>query len=338
MTRHRRRSSGRAGLAELSRLALLALAALSFAGAVTGAASAGSPKLRITYITPTVSPGGTLTIKAVAPTGVRCNVSLLPSKSDRSTKLASRTFPSGRGSWSYRLPLNAVTGSWQVLAWCSKGGTVTASFKVGAAPVTPAQITVVKSGFSIEPLGSETFLHCGVQLQNTSTVSDARNLVVTVTFVDTQGRSLTTEAIDLTVIPAGQTFYASCLAISSVTLSVGSVQVHVKVRESVPKKAQLPIVSALALSADPFGDTQTLTGTITSPYAQAMPQDAAIYAVYYDANGNIIGGDWTPAGASIQPGATVGFTFPDLDPGIASAQVSVDPCGSAGLFGGCTVP
>jgi len=318
--------------------ALLTTVVLCGGSGLAGAASAAAPRLRITYVTPTVSPGGTLTIKAVAPVGVRCTVVLLPTKSDASTKLASRTFPSGRGSWSYRLPLNAATGSWQVLAWCSKGGTVTASFKVGAAPVAPAQITVVKSGFSTDPLGSQTFLHCGVQLQNTSTVSDARNLVVTVTFADTQGRSLTSSEVDLTVIPARQTFYASCLTISNVTLSVGSVQVSVKVGKSVPKKAQLPVVSALTLTPDAFGDTQTLTGSITNPYAQAMPQDAAIYAVYYDANGNIVGGDWTPAGASIQPGATVGFNFPYLATTIASAQVSVDPCGSAAILGGCTVP
>jgi hypothetical protein len=318
--------------------ALLAMVVLCVAGGVAGAASAGNAKLRITYITPTVSPGGTLTIKAMAPVGVRCNAVLLPTKTDASVRLVSRTFTRGRGSWSYRLPLNAVTGTWQVLAWCSKGGTVTASFKVGAARVVPAQISVAKSGFSTQSFGSDNFLYCGVQLQNTSTVSDARNLVVTVTFADTEGRSLTSSEIDLTVVPAGQTFYASCLTISNVTLSIGSVQVSVKVGKSVPKKAQLPVVSALTLTPDAFGGTQTLTGSITNPYAQAMPQDAAIYAVYYDANGNIVGGDWTPAGASIQPGATVGFSFPYLDPAIASAQVSVDPCGSAGLFGGCSVP
>lgn len=318
--------------------ALLATATLCLGSVAAGAASAGNPMLRITYVTPTVSPGGTLTIKAVAPVGARCNAVLLPAKLGAPIKLASHAFTLGHGSWTYRVSTSARTGGWEVLVSCTKGGSAQTSFKVGALPVAPAQIAVVKSGFSTEPFGSQTFLHCGVQLQNTSTVSDARDLVVTVTFADTQGRSLTSDDINLTVIPAGQTFYASCLTISNVTLSIGSVQVSVKVGKSVPKMAQLPVVSALTLTPDAFGGTQTLTGSITNPYSQAMPQDAAIYAVYYDANGNIVGGDWTPAGASIQPGATVGFSFPYLDPAIASAQVSVDPCGSAGLFGGCTVP
>ena len=49
-------------------------------------------KLRITYITPTVSPGGTLTIKAAAPVGARCDAVLLPAKprSSRSPRAHSR--------------------------------------------------------------------------------------------------------------------------------------------------------------------------------------------------------------------------------------------------------
>jgi hypothetical protein len=126
--------------------------------------------------------------------------------------------------------------------------------------VVPAQISVVRSGFSTETFGTQTFLRCGLQLQNTSQVSDARDLTVTVTFVDTQGRSLTTDDINLTVIPAGQTFYASCITIANVTLSVASVQVAFKVGKSVAKHAELPTVSGLKLTPDAFGGTQMLTG------------------------------------------------------------------------------
>jgi hypothetical protein len=328
-------------LADAGRVAaLLAMVVLCAAGGLAGTASAGNAKLRITYLTPTVSPGGTLTIKVAGPVGARCGGQILPSPSPsaRLITLASHALTSGRGAWSYRLPLDAALGKWTVILVCRAGGGIaTGFFKVGAPPVAPAQISVLKSGFSTQTFGSATFLYCGVQLQNTSTASDARNLVVTVTFADTQGRSLTSDEVDLTVIPAGQTFYASCLQISNVTLSVGSVQVSVKVGKSVPKKAQLPVVSALTLAPDSFG-TPTLTGSITNPYAQAMPPDAEIYAVYYNANGNIVGGDRKNAGASIQPGATVGFSFTDLDPSIASAQVSVDPCGVAAILGGCAVP
>ena len=40
----------------------------------------------------------------------------------------------------------------------------------------------------------------------------------------------------------------------------------------------------------------------------------------------------------VHQGKLFGFSFTDLDPSIASAQVSVDPCGVAAILGGCAVP
>jgi hypothetical protein len=237
------------------------------------------------------------------------------------------------------MPASAKLGSYQAAVSCSKGGEAFAAFRVGAPPIAPAQISVVKSGFISQKFDfdASTFLYCGVQLQNTST-TDARNVAVTVTFADTQGRSLTTDEIDLTVIPAGQTFYASCLKVSSVTLTVASVQVQVKVGRSAARGAQLPVISDVKLTPDRFGGTQTLNGNLRNPYSKPMPEQATIYAVFFDASGNIVGGDSTTTGASVQPGATVGFGFNYVAGNVASAQVSVDPCGFASVFGGCQVP
>jgi hypothetical protein len=319
------------------RTLLISVALLLALSVAASAVSAASGKARVTFITPNVSPGGVLTIKASAPKGARCVV-VLSHRTRSFAQLSSHTLTNGRSSWTYRLPASAKPGTWSAALSCSKGGEVFAPFKVGGPPVASAPISVVRSGFSTETFGTQTFLRCGLQLRNISQVNDAQDLTVTVTFADTQGRSLTKDDINLTVIPAGQTFYASCLTIANVTLSVASVQVAVKVGKSVAKHAQLPSVSGLKLTPDEFGSTQTLTGNLTNPYGKAMPEDAEIEAVYFDASGNIIGGDTKRAGASVQPGATVGFSFDYLDANVASAQVSVDPCGSAALFGGCQVP
>lgn len=277
-----------------------------------------------------------LTIKAAAPQGARCTATI--SLTGRPiARLASRELASGRTIWTHRLSATAKLGNYRVVVSCSKGGRASAAFKVGAPPIAPAQISVVKSGFSTEPIGGQTFLNCGVQLQNTST-SDARNVAVTVTFADTQERSLATDEIDLTVIPAGQSVYASCATMmTSVTLSVASVQVAVKVGESAAKGSELPAVSGLTLTPDEFG-TQTLTGNLTNPYATPLPDSAVIYAVYYDASGDIVGGDQATTGASVEPGATIAFSFPNVATNVASAQVSVDPCGFAAELGTCQVP
>jgi hypothetical protein len=300
------------------------------------ASSAAGAKTRITFVTPLVSPGGTLTIKAAAPPGARC-VAVISLHAHSVAQLASHVPRGGRTSWTYRLAASAKLGTYRAAVSCTRGGGAFAAFKVGAPPIAPALISVVKSGFSVETFGSQTFLHCGIQLQNTS-ITDARSLVITVTFADTQGRSLATTEVDLTVIPAGQVFYASCLKLTNVTLAVSSVQVQVKVGKSTAHTGKLPLVTDLKLTPDQYGGTQTLSGSFTNPYSTPMSEDAAIYAVYYDSGGNIIGGDWTQAGASVQPGSTVGFSFPYLDARIASAQVSVDPCGSAALFNQCQVP
>lgn len=315
---------------------LAALFVVALIGAASALASSGT---RITFVTPTLSPGGTLTVKAASVSGARCVADLFPPRLAATVKLGSHVLGSGRGVWTYQLPLNAALGRWSVTVSCTKGGQARGVFKVGPVPIAPAQIQVVKTGFYAETFSFDptVFLNCGVELKNTST-SDARNLAVTVTFADTQGRSLASTEVDLSLIPAGQTFYFSCLKTSAVTLSVSSVQVQVKVGKSTAHTGELPSVSNLKLTSDQFGVSQTLTGSLTNPYAIAMPQDATIYALYFDAGGNFVGGSSTRAGASVQPGATVSFSFANVGTNVASAEVSVDPCGSAALFGGCQVP
>jgi hypothetical protein len=233
------------------------------------------------------------------------------------------------------MPLRAQAGRWDVSVICLPGRySAEASFTVGT-PLKPAQVVVTKSGFSAESGDSGTLLTCGLVLENRSPDSDARDATVTVAFVDTLGRSVASDEFDLTLIPAGQTFYASCFAFPSVTISVASLNVRVIVGKSVPRKAQLPPVSGLAVTQDESGST-TLTGNLTNPYTRAMPEDATIYAVYFDASGNIVGGDEEGAGASVQPGATVGFQFDVFADNVANARVSVDPCGAFAFD--CAVP
>jgi hypothetical protein len=230
------------------------------------------------------------------------------------------------------MPLQLQPGRWELSVICFPGDlTAKASFIVGT-PLKPAQITVAKSGLSTESDGmGGTFMSCGLALVNSSSESDVRDIGVTVQFIGTLGRSAASTEVDLTLIPAGQTFYASCLTLANVTISVASLNVSVTVGKSVPKKAQLPPVSNVTVTAPDDIGGQTITGQFTNPYATAMPEDATIYAVYFDASGNIVDGSWNPTGASVQPGATVGFQFDTLSENVASAQVSVDPCGPLAL-------
>ena len=150
---------------------------------------------------------------------------------------------------------------------------------------------------------------------------------MSVDYVDTLGRSLLHDDIDVALIPAGSTFYAACpLDISNVTLSVAALILKVTVSKSTPRGLELPSVTGVAINTDADGN-RTLAGNITNRYKTPLASDATIHIVYFDASGNIVDGEQSSTGAAIEPGATVGFQFPILIESVASAQVSVDPCG-----------
>src|SRR5262249_33254753 len=163
-----------------------------------------------------------------------------------------------------------------------------------------------------------------VQLKDTSTQADAEDVIVSVDYVDTLGRSLLHDEIDVALIPASSTFYAACQPdISNVTLSVAALTVKVTVGKTTPKGLQLPSVSGVAINTVADGD-RTLVGYITNPYKTPLSSDAAIHIVYFDASGYIVDGEQSSTGAAIEPGATVGFQFPVFLDSVAIAHVSVD--------------
>lgn len=206
-----------------------------------------------------------------------------------------------------------------------------------------AVIRVVKRGFSNEISQSEYFPNCGLELRNFSK-SDARNVVVTVTWVDARGHGLGAVRSDLALIPARQIFYMSCGQTDGLTVRVASLRVNVKVGRSTSSSGNLPIVSRLRLGREGCAEHLTpskcgsgsLTGWITNRYTTRFSPDATIYAVFFDARGKIVGGesDDTTA-ASLKPGANVSFVFSGPGSPIASAKVSVDPCGVDAFIGQC---
>jgi hypothetical protein len=313
------------------------LATIVFAGFV-GTAQASTSCPRVTFLTSTVSPGGTLTLRATDRTGRRCSAALTSLDAGSQIKLGSRRLSRGRAVWSHRLPLNAAVGHWQATVSCSLGEEASRTFKVAVPVVAPAQIEVVNSGFVTQPndFSSSATLICGVELKNVSR-TDARNVTVNVSFADTQGTAVATSTTNLSLIPAGQVFYMSCSQETSVSLTVASVQVSVKVGESTSPTGSLPTVSNLVLTPDQYG-TQTLTGSLTNTYKTQLSQDAEIYALHYSATGGLVGSESTSTGAAVEPGATVSFSFQYIDPTVTTTEVSVDPCGFDVLIGQCTLP
>jgi hypothetical protein len=218
---------------------------------------------------------------------------------------------------------------------CGSSGFASKRFII-VSPVPAAQVVISASGFTQSNFtsSSETFISYGVVLQNKSANVDALGVKVTVAFVDTLGRSVTSNATAVTGIPAGSNFYLGGLASSNVSLTVASMSVTISATSSQAHRLVLPPVSGMSLQTESFGDS--VSGTFTNPYQAPIPSYANIYVVYIGPKGNVVGGESETSGAAVQPGQSVAFGFSgnssDINPyfvqpsSVSTVQSSVDPC------------
>ena len=199
------------------------------------------------------------------------------------------------------------------------------------APPTPApQVVAVTSGFDRDTTtGAASEIDYGVILRNKSSVSDAMDLTVTVRAADASGRSMATDEIPVSLIPAGGTFVVAGLLLPSVSLTVTKLRVTVKVGRHETKGRRLPAVSNVKLDTS-GGQLLDVTGRVSNSYRRTMSQDAPIYVIFLNAQGRIVGGAASSTGAQVRPGATVSFGVEGVvnspSAHAASARVSVDPC------------
>jgi hypothetical protein len=190
---------------------------------------------------------------------------------------------------------------------------------------SPARVAIVSSGFSQRMIGSATDISFGVKLKNESLVMDAFGISVTAIFRDKYGRSVASESHSLTAIPAGKFFYYGGYVQSNVSLTVATMQLEAKTTTTRPKGLVLPPVSVVRVTST--GSEESMKGQLTNPYRMSLPSNAAIYAVFMNASGKIVGGAQDFAGAQVEPRTTVSFGFSHyLPPEIVSAMASVDPC------------
>lgn len=302
---------------------------------VTATATATQSRVRISLLTPRVSPGGVLTLRATnVPSQSSCLASLRgPSSSDFTLLIRRPT--TGKIQWQYRIPDDAPIGNWSAHVQCGSSGSASKQFSV-VSPVPNAQVVVAANGFTQSSSSdSQTAISYGVVLHNQSVNVDAIGVTVTVAFVDTLGRSVTSDETTVTGIPAGSDFYLGGFASSNVSLTVASMNVTVSVASSQAHRLILPPVSGMSLQPDGYGD-EAVSGTFANPYQTPMPSYANIYVVYLGPQGTVVGGASETAGAAVEPGQSVAFGFSDFSSWISpsfvqsstvsTVQSSVDPC------------
>lgn len=316
-------------------LAIVTAAVVVVAASATAQAAADS--VRLTFVTPTVSPGGTVNVAAVVSRKAACKALLTAPDGGRTPLPVRRRNRAGRLSWLRRLDSSAPEGRWRVDVSCGRAGSAHSAFTVKVPVTATPEIAVGRSGFREETFAftGDTFVDYGVELVNRSPNVAAIGVTLTATIRDAADRSVATDTRTLAVIPAASTFYASGLFLFNVSLTVSSLSVSVNVEKGLNRRVVIPPTTHLLLTRDPSGDTSTLTGEIANPYPAALPDDATVYVVYYDSNSTVIGGDSVTTGAQVQPGATVSFTVPYVPANVAAIGASVDPCGFFSRDEGC---
>lgn len=205
-----------------------------------------------------------------------------------------------------------------------------------AAPVhagsSTAQVSVAGTGYTQTTNGAGDLISYGVILRNHSSRLAALRVRLTVTLLDSRGRSVATQTVTITGIPANGRFYVGGIAAPNVSLTVSSLHTAVDVGSSTPHKLALPPVTKATVTPGSLG-VSGVAGDFRNPYTTLISSSATIYLVYLNAQGAIVGGDSEPAGAAVRPGQTVSFNDPASSLSFvkaASVKASVDPCGFFG--------
>jgi hypothetical protein len=219
------------------------------------------------------------------------------------------------------------------LAAVGSGATVEATTAVDR------QVVVSKSGLVRGAPGSD-YAEYGLVLTNRSRTRDALNVTVKVRALDSHGNSFTTDEATITVIPAATSFVVTGSLIWNVSLNLARIATVVHVGKSAPRGRRLPPVKHIAVTN--YG--RDITATLTNPYAKPLPDSATIYGIFLDSKGRIVAVGSQMTQAIVRPRATVAF---DLSAGfsttaqmdaVASAKVSIDPCGYKALTRACPLP
>jgi hypothetical protein len=206
---------------------------------------------------------------------------------------------------------------------------------------TTAHVVVRSIDFSESRTGGSTAIDYGIVLVNQSRRLDAFNLTVNVRAIDSQGRSVATDQLPVTLIPSGGTFNLAGELLPNVSLRIARMNATAGVGQTKVGRRELPVVTGIHVT--PAFPGIEVTGQLTNPYKQPLSRDAKIYAIIFNPRGRVVGSATGTTGASIEPKATVHFKIEGfLDDSSAkplSALVSVDPCGDIdAIIGTCRIP
>ena len=309
-----------------SLLALIILSALTASAAV---AQVQSPGVKIVSLPGHVTQGALEHLNATVPRSTTCSLTVIYA-SGKMQSLGHKPTRGRRAAWTWRVPVTAGVGTAKARVSCKGLLSRTGTFAV-ARRLTPATVTVIKTGFTQTPDGFDagTEISYGIELVNRSPDEDAMNVEVDVNLLDAAGNAIASDSNFVTGIPAGATFYVGREASTDGPTAVARISAVAKVSYGMPKALISPVVSNVRFSADAADGSVVVDGDVTNEATKNLSSLAEISAVFFDGAGNIIGGGFDFPSFGLPPGAQTAFEI-DTGPGgpqastVAQVKISVD--------------
>jgi hypothetical protein len=274
--------------------------------------------------------GSSPTVVVAAPGAGRCSLSVRYADGKRQAGLAPAPILAGRASWTWKVENTTAAGRATVTAACGKRRARATTLIVGS--LIPPRIVVVKDGFSTRSKQAGTALSYGIVLRNTSPNADALNVYVLVNFVLADNHALGTVTQSIGAIAAGSTFDLGGAITFPGLAPVARLEVVVQPGGHQRRKVFSPSVANVAVEPSPYdaGWVGDVAGELINDDPPWILERAQLWAVVFDAAGNVLGGGQGYAGARLPVGTrqvfklSQGFDAIPLDRA-ASAGVSSMP-------------
>lgn len=302
--------------------------ALAAAGlAVPSASALGAVDL--VALTERVERGGTVSLTARLDDGnASCAVvPRSPSGIARGRRIPAKRSRGSEVTFSWRVASSAAYGRRKIAVECGPKGRDRGSYRV----VPTRSLEVLGKGFSqtIAP-GQIQFVTYGAVVRNPSPKRHASLITVSLNFVDAANRVVSTVAHDVESIPPGQSFGIGGFTTVAGGELVAGVEVVALVRSDSFHVSRLPIPENVRFIRGDGTKVVAVRGEVVNPYTRPISRDARVYAVVFDAAGNVVGGGSGQLAADIPSRARAGFDFGSgvdqlLNPQAAAVSVSVDP-------------
>ena len=241
--------------------------------------------------------------------GASCQLSVGYAGGERQAGLGRAYATGGRAAWRWTVPEVATAGPARVTASCSRGGSATRSFVVVGTLVAP-KIAVEQQGFSIRNrVTGSSVVSYGLMLRNTSPNVDALNVNILVNFVMANDRVIGTDAHNIAALPAAKTFAYGGSLLFPAGAPVERLEVVIQVAGRQRSGIHQPALAGIRVVPSVYEPAWlgSVEGEVINDHPTLSLRNTQVWAVVFDASGNIVGGGSGVAFPTLPPGTRQAF-------------------------------